>query len=204
MSDAPPPSNPDLSETVLDEVAGHRETVLVGDIVVLVEQYDEAYADERGVPVDRLVAYVENLARNGYDFDPDGVREGLDGKAVDSDTFAGTDAVYWVGEDRVSAFPPRWHDELDGETDVVRYVEVMLADIDDSESAFDHGGAGSGIPVPDLVNAVNAMSDMTREQVSSEINRLHDEGVFEEDTEQHPEARVRLVGQGDREDVSGR
>lgn len=204
MSNAPPPSDRDLSETVLDEIAGHRETILAGDIVVLAEQYDEAYAHERGVPVDRLVAYVEELARNGYSLDPDGVREGLDEKAVRSDTFAGTDKLYWVGEDRVSAFPPRWHEELDGETDLVRYVEVMLRDIDDSEDAFDHGGAGSGIPVPDLVNAVNAMSDLTREQVSSEISRLNSEGVLEEDTEQHPEARVRLAGHGDAEDVSGR
>ncbi|SFF90676.1 hypothetical protein SAMN04488063_0740 [Halopelagius inordinatus] len=204
MSNAPPPSDSDLSDTVLDEIAGHRETILVGDIVVLAEQYDEAYARETGVPADRLVAYVEELARNGYSLDPDGVREGLDRKAVDSRSFAGTDALYWVGEDRVSAFPARWHEELDGETDLVRYVEVMLDDIDDSESAFDHGGAGSGIPVPDLVNAVNAMTDLSREQISSEINRLRDEGVFEEDTDQHPDARVRLAGQGDEDDVSGR
>lgn len=196
MSNAPPPSDPDLSETVLDEIAGRRETVLVGDIVVFAEQYDEAYAGETGVPVDRLVAYVEELARNGYSLDPDGVREGLDEKAVESDSFAGTDAVYWVGEDRVSAFPPRWHDELDGETDVARYVEVILGDIDDSKSAFDHGGAGRGIPVPDLVNVVVTMSDMTREQVSSEISRLHSEGVLAENTSQHPEARVLPAGEG--------
>lgn len=204
MSDAPPPSDPDLSETALDELAGYRESLLVGDLVVLVEQYDEAYADERGVPVDRLVAYVENLARNGYSFDPDGVREGLDEKATESDSFAGTDNVYWVGEDRVSAFPPRWHDELDGETDVARYVEVILDDVGDSRSAFDHGGQGRGIPVQDLVNVVVAMTDMTREQVTTEIRRLHNEDVFEEDTSQHPEARVRLAGEGDEKDVSGK
>lgn len=196
MSNAPPPSDSDLSETVLDEIAGHRETVLVGDVVAFVEQYDEAYADETGVPVDRLVAYVEELARNGYAFDPDGVREGLDEKAVDSDSFAGTDKVYWVGEDRVSTFPPRWHEELDGETDIARYVEVMFDDIGDTESAFDHGGAGRGIPVPDLVNVVVAMSDMTREQVSTEISHLHSEGALVETTSQHPEARVLPADEG--------
>ncbi|MFC6826471.1 hypothetical protein [Halopelagius fulvigenes] len=197
MSDAPPPSNPDLSETVLDELAGRRESLLVGDLVILAEQYDEEYADERGVPVDRLVAYVEELARNGYSFDPDGVREGLDEKAVESDSFVSTDNVYWVGEDRVSAFPPRWHDELEGETDVARYVEVILDDVDDSRSAFDHGGAGRGIPVQDLVNAVVAMSEMTREQVTTEIRHLHNEGVLAENTSQHPEARVLPADEGE-------
>jgi hypothetical protein len=191
MSDAPPPPDPDLNETVLDELAGYEETLLVDDLVRLTEEYDEAYADETGVPVDRLVAYVEELARNGYSFDPDAVREQVDERAVESDSWAGSDAIYRIDGDRVSAFPPSWHEELGGESDLVRLVEVILAGVGDSRDAFEQGGQGRGVPLPYVVDAATAMTALTREQVTTELRSLRRGGALEVDQQDSPERRIR-------------
>jgi hypothetical protein len=199
MTDSQSSSEFDLSESVLEAAFDRGETLLVDDLIALAERADENADGAPGVTSDRLVAYVEELSRRGLAVDPDGVRTAVEERAVESETWVDADALYHVGDGRVSIYPRRWYDELAGETDLTRYVAVVLDDVGDSESAFAQGGAGPGVPERVLLSVAGVAGGLTRDEAKAELERLRDEGVVVEDADQHPNARVRLVDESETE-----
>jgi hypothetical protein len=99
------------------------------------------------------------------------------------------DAIYDVG-DGFSAFPARWHDELRGEEDVLRYVDVIDDDLSGGEKETATGATGDGVPQDLLLDAVSALGPFSRDGAKSEIERLREEGYVEELADQHPQARI--------------
>jgi hypothetical protein len=102
------------------------------------------------------------------------------------------------GEDRVSVCPESWYDELSGERDITRYIEVITSKLAHNDTEFDRGGAGDvgagdGIPENVLLDIVGVIGGVDRDDARSEIERLRDEGVLAEDADQHPNANVRLA-----------
>ncbi|AUV80938.1 hypothetical protein C2R22_04075 [Salinigranum rubrum] len=186
----------ELSTHVLEEAGQRGETLLIDDLIELVARYDDDGRD--GVRVDRLVAYAERLAEGGHPVDPDSIRPAVDDRLVDDTTWVGEDALYATGEGRVSLFPQSWYDELAGERDVRRYVEVLTTAIADSDAGLQRGGAGEqkagdGVPQSFLIDVAAVVGGLDREAVRGEVEQLRVEGVLAEDADQHPDGNVRLA-----------
>lgn len=178
----------DLDQEVLDAAEHRGQYLLVRELVALVERDDQAV--ERGVPVDRLEAYADALAERGVQsIDGEVVDEVLEGDLTAQDSWDGEKAIYDVG-DGVSAFPSDWHDELAGEDDIVRFVQVMSGDLASGHKHTDAGAAGEGVPEPLLLDAASALGPFSRDGATSELERLYQDGAVEERADQHPKARV--------------
>ncbi|WP_224269963.1 hypothetical protein [Haloprofundus salinisoli] len=184
---------PELNEHVLEEAGDRGRTLLVSDLVGLIERYERS--DRPGVAPDRVVTYAEGLAADGAQIDPDSVPSAVEERRTESSSWDDNDALYTVDDGRVSTYPERWHESLRGESDVRRYLEVILDDVGDSADAFDVGGAGRGVPRSLLLSATAVLGELNPTEAKAQIQALRDEGVLAEDADQHPNARVAFADQ---------
>lgn len=176
----------ELSEPLLEAAGGHSEYERPCDLVSLAEQY--AREDEPGVSRAWLFAHVEVLAEESG-LDEEAFRTTLEADTTDSETWTTDRAVYEVGEDRLSAYPPAWHEALGGETSLSEIVRYLL-----EESGYQPvtGGAGHGVTKQDLFSVAAAVGGFTRESAKDALERCRAEGRLVEDADQHPEANVYL------------
>ncbi|WP_129114774.1 hypothetical protein [Halegenticoccus tardaugens] len=181
----------DLNEHVIDEAAGRGDAFVLENLLALVERHERD--PEPGVPVDRLRAYAAAIDAAGGPMSEEQVEGTLDSRLVDAGTWSGGDRLYRLGDDRVGLYPASWYDRLADETYLSRYVEVILEDVDDSENAFETGGAGAGVPEDVLLTAATVIGDKDRGEAAAELEALGDEGYVVADAEQHPNARIRLT-----------
>lgn len=192
----------ELNDHVLDEAGRRGQSLLVRELLVLVERHHPT--DEPGVDRELLVEYVDALQEpTRVGFDADEALAIVDEKRSDAERWVDDGTIYAVGEDRVSAFPRRWHDELRGETDLKRYVAVLQEDV---SRAFDEGdgGRGRGVPEQTLLSAASAIGPMSREDAKERLEALRADGELVEDADQHPQAGVQLDERTDTEqDVQG-
>ncbi|ELZ27133.1 hypothetical protein C474_17334 [Halogeometricum pallidum JCM 14848] len=186
----------DLVDEILETATERGEFLVTTELVTLIERHDPAVieSNEFGVSEDRLISYVEALRSGAELLSVEDVKDALAEETVHSDTWVGEEKLYVTGENHVSVYPRDWHEALAGEDDVVRFVEYIVAAVDDSQEAFPGGGQGAGIPEETLINVVTTLGPLTWEEAKREIERLRDEDVFSEKADQHPEARVALDG----------
>lgn len=182
----------ELDEYVLEEAGHQGETLVITDLVSLVERHHPL--DAPGAPVDLLEAYVAELAETDARFEPENVREAVEERLVDSETWVDADALYPLGDDRVSNYPLRWHEQLGGESDVRRYIEVILDNLPaEGEETFDTGGAGTGIPKLQLLEIVEVLGGLSQGEVRRQLDELEDEGAIAGDVREYPNARIELT-----------
>ena len=179
----------DVSETVLDEVASRGETLTIHDLLRVIERYDTG----PGVPEDQLDAYIDALGTAG--FDAETVRNGLDKRLVEATEWQTETAVYRL-DGELSAFPPRWHEDLTDERDITRYVATMTAAIDGDAEGYAYGGQGDGVPEKLLLDTVVVFGDYAYGEAMDEVDRLRDDDLLTADADQHPNARVQLTPAG--------
>ncbi|SEO43994.1 hypothetical protein SAMN04487948_102428 [Halogranum amylolyticum] len=189
----------EFNDHVLAEAGDRGEKLLVDDLVLLIERHDGGTGP--GVAVDRVEAYAEKLAAQDAPVKPEKVGPAIEERRIDSyrwaadattsGTWFGSGTLYDVGDGRVSVLPAYWHDELAGETDLTRYLELIAADLDDSRE-FDSGGPDTGVPETLLVNAASVLSDLRWREARARLADLREEGVVAESADQHPNARVHL------------
>lgn len=190
-----------FNEHVLEEAGRRGDKLLVDDLVDLIERYDRT--DETGVSVDRVVAYAEQLETEGAPIEPDKVEPAVEERltetthwttdATASGSWFGSGALYDVGDGRVSTVPAHWHDELDGETDLTRYLEVIFDDVHDESDAFDSGGPGHGVPESLLLDAATVIGGLSREEAAEQLSDLYEAGVVDESADQQPNSRVQFT-----------
>lgn len=185
----------DLVDDIVDAAAERGENMVTEQLVTLVERRDPMALESNsfGVSEDRLLAYAEALPSGENQVSPDDVRTALSERTVRSKSWVGGDTLYAVGDDHVSTYPLEWHEALGGENDVRRFVEVILAEVGDSEDAFDRGGSGVGIPENELLNAVTVLGTLSWDEAKQQLESLREEGVVTELADQQPDARVRLA-----------
>ncbi|MDS0293639.1 hypothetical protein [Halogeometricum luteum] len=186
----------DLVDEIIETATERGEFLVTTELATLIERHDPAVieSNEFGVSEDRLKSYVEALRSGAELLSVADVEEALAEETVHSDTWAGEERLYVTDENHVSVYPRDWHEALAGEDDVVRFVEYLVAAVEDSREAFPGGGQGPGVPEETLLNVVTTLGPLTWEEAKQEVERLRDEDVFSEDADQHPEARVALVG----------
>ncbi len=102
------------SESLLREAGNRSEYLRPREFVALAERYAEgttAGADP-GVPREWLLAHVEALAGESH-VDAESFRSSPSEVTTDAETWTDDRAVYEVGEGRLSAYPPAWHEALE-------------------------------------------------------------------------------------------
>ncbi|MUV57442.1 hypothetical protein [Halogeometricum sp. CBA1124] len=186
----------DLIDDVVDAAADRGDNLVTTELTALVERHDPVAIESNafGVSVDRLVAYADALPEGGHEVTPDDVRAAA-AEAVESESWVGGGRLYATGDGHVSVYPREWHEALAGEDDVRRFVETIIAEVGDSEAAFGEGGGrGPGVPENVLLNAVTVLGTPTWEEAKAQLESLRDDDVVAERLDQHPDARVELVG----------
>jgi len=175
-----------VSDAVLDEAISRGETLIVHDLLRLIERYDTG----PGVPTETLDAYLNALGQNR--FNESALREGLDARLCEADLWTGESAVYQLNGG-VSAFPPRWHDELVGERDLTQYVATMTTAVEDGSEGYAHGGRGQGVPEKLLQDTATVFGGYSYAEARQELVRLRDIDLLTAGADQHPNARVQLT-----------
>ncbi|MFD1640643.1 hypothetical protein [Halohasta litorea] len=179
----------DLSDAVLEEAASRGETLTIHDLLRLIERFDTG----PGIPDTRLDRYLDALGNSR--FNESALREGLDRRLVDAADWETETEVYRL-DGGVSAFPPRWHDDLTGETDLTRYVATMTTAVEEGSEGYTHGGHGDGVPEKLLLDTAVIFGDYNYKRAMDEVDRLRDEDLLDAGADQHPNARLRLTPEG--------
>lgn len=178
----------ELRDDVVDEIV-HRGPATVRRTVLLVER---GHRTEPGVDREALDDYVDALeARDDFEFDPEWFYDELDDGLVDAEEWVDEDRLYRLGDDRISRYPPRWHDQLGGSDDVAEFVATLTAT--GFAESVGQSGAGGGLDEEALLDAVSAVGRVPKTEAKGELETLRDEGVVVEDADQHPHAGVYLA-----------
>ncbi len=181
---------PEFRQDVLDEAFHEGETLIVNDLVGLIERHHDD--GHYGAPVDLVEAYVERLAEEDSHYKPEGVREAIDEQLVESETWVDVGALYDVGDGRVSKFPLEWHEALGGEDDVYEIVTYLVDALPEGgRESFDTGGPGPGIPRQQLIDIAEIIGGLSQDEVKRQLEQLGERDEIAVSTEQHPQGRVR-------------
>lgn len=178
-------------QAVIDEAVHEGDSMTHGELFDLIERSDDEYP---GVDPEVVETYARELAaREDYAFDAEGFLDIVDERRVDEEEWAGPDHVYELDGDRLSQYPPAWHEELGGSTDAAEYVRFVT----EAEPMFieelSRGGAGEGIPEDTLVRLIATVGRVGKDDARAAIEEARDRGDIVEETEQHPQARVYLA-----------
>jgi len=178
-----------VSDVVLDEALSRGETLILHDLLRLIERYDTG----PGVPNETLDAYIDALGDSR--FNESALREGLESRLVDTNVWVDESSVYQL-DSGFSAFPPRWHDELTGERDLTQYVATMTTAVEGGSEGYAHGGRGQGVPQKLLFDTATVFGGFSYAEAKNEAVRLRDVDLLTADADQHPNARVQLTPAG--------
>ena len=178
------------SESLLREAGNRSEYLRPREFVALAERHAEGTdaGTGPGIPREWLLAHVEALDGESH-VDAESFRSSLSEVATDTGTWADDRAVYEVGGDRLSAYPPDWHEALAGTTSLPEMVRYLL---DESDYHPVDAGAGDGVPEADLLDIAAAVGGFTREAAKAALEECRGDGRLIEDVDQHPEANVYL------------
>lgn len=184
----------DPNEQALEEARQYGETLTARELLLIIERDErpsgpgvsretiDAY--DRAVATDDVLPFAEGQFRTTIDDDLSTASEWND-----------AEAYYAVGDDRVSLFPERWHDQLGDSDDLRQYVAVIEDDTASEDAAPDvpQGGIGTGVPEPLLLDAIIAIGGVEREEAKERLERHRRDGNLVQDADQHPDARVYLT-----------
>lgn len=186
----------EVDERVLAEAIQRSQNLLIEELVKLIERYHSH--EQPGVSQETLEAYAQALEEEpNYEFDTETFLSTVDERLTDTKTWYRDDALYEIDATRVSVYPPRWHEELGGSTDLRAYVQFLLDGDSGFQSDTASGGAGRGVPEQVLLDIVSVVGRVDRDTVKARLEDLRDNGELVQDADQHPDARVRLAERAD-------
>ena len=182
----------ETDERIIAEAADRGETLVVDELVRLIEQYHPH--DQPGIARETLEAYARRMEETTeHEFNAEEFLETIDERLEDGDSEYTTDAFYRLDDDRVSSYPARWHDELGGVTDLREHVRFLGALDPEGRSGADLGGAGGGVPEQVLLDAASIIGRIDPDAAKARLEDLRDSGDLVEGADQHPNARVHLA-----------
>jgi hypothetical protein len=181
----------DVDEDVLTEISQRGGNLLIDEVTALVERRDTTEAP--GVPRETLDTYADALREHlNFDIDTEEFSAAIDERLTDAERWAGTDALYDL-DGRISAYPPAWHEELGGSTDLKAYLALVEeASTGDREGGPD-AGTSEGVSEEWLLDAVATIGRAERDEAKEALEAPRAEGQIDEGPDQHPGAGVRLA-----------
>lgn len=180
-----------LDQDALDELLSRSETL---DIVELIRTLELFRVDDgHGVERKTVEAYAEEL-----NYDLEKVNGELENRLVDDEDWQSYDAIYKI-DDRVSTFPPLWHDELADTTDLTKHVGLIHEDVDRTEGPERESVTEKGVPEQKVIRAARSLSGMTQEEAQDKIAELRGEGKLTEPLDQYPKGEIRVADDEERD-----
>jgi hypothetical protein len=163
---------------------------LVEELIALVERRDTH--ENPGVPRETLDAYAEALAeRPNFDVDTEEFSTAIDERLTDAEEWSGTDALYDL-DGRISAYPPAWHEELGGSTDIEAYLALIEAAGTEGTESPDTG-TSEGVSEEWLLDTVATIGRVERDEAKEALEAARSDGRIDEGPDQHPDAGVQLA-----------
>lgn len=179
-----------LDDAVIEEVHERGERLLADELVELVEKHHRD--DQPGVSRALVDDYVDELEESST-FDAEALRVQLEEHLTDDRSYVDSNAVYELGDDRVSSYPASWHERLDADASLVDVVYVMTHSSGDTPDS----ASSSGVAKYDLYTAAQIFMGVSRDEAREQLTELRDEGVLLADADQHPRAGVTLTEDAD-------
>lgn len=187
----------EVDESVLAEITDHSQNVLFRELLLMIER---AHPETSGIARETLDAYARELgAATAVPFTPQELLDTIDDRLVEIETWVDTETLYRL-DDRISAYPARWHDVLGGTVDIPAYIRFIEDEVDGNETDLTRAQPGDGIHEQDLLDLVAVIGRTDRETVKSRLEHLRDRGDIAEGADQHPDAHVYLRERTDRRD----
>jgi hypothetical protein len=186
----------EIEEQAIEEIQHGGDSLLFGDQLLLIERHHPH--SQPGISREVIDKYVEALAANpNYQFNSDSFHRKLDSRITDTEAWVGGNRIYELESGRISRYPRGWHDQLNGETDIRRYIVFLQDEAPEFKKDIGFGGAGRGIPEQPLLDVVAVIGRIDRDDVKDTLEDLRRQGVIAEDADQHPNAGVYLPNRDD-------
>ncbi|WP_158055951.1 hypothetical protein [Halorussus halophilus] len=179
----------ELDRDALAEIDRRRDSLATREFVSLVERHHPH--DQPGIPRDVLDAYVEELAGASGTISTPQITRWIDERLTDEEIWV-DDGLYEVEPGHVSVFPRRWHDHLDGETDLREYVRFVLGEESGYREATGQHRSGAGVPRQLLVEAAVVLGGLHRADALDQYRTRRQARELIAYPDQNPEAEVRL------------
>ncbi|WP_458205254.1 hypothetical protein [Haladaptatus sp. NG-SE-30] len=172
-------------QQLVDELESRIRTLTLADAVRLVETHhtDQPTGVERGV----MSSYLDAIAY-GTDAFPTSFEDAL----TDARSWQGDGHIYELGDGRVSAYPPRWHDHLDDTTDLREYLRVLGAAVGTTKGDENETIVHDGVQEKMLLNVAAAIGGVETEHARNRLKELRDEGELKAYPSQHPNPWLQL------------
>ncbi|MGA9401875.1 hypothetical protein [Haladaptatus sp.] len=173
-------------EELVEELESQRQTIMLDGALRLVEEHHR----DTGAGVERELfeEYLDTMTFR-YEGFPSSVDEAL----VSEDSWHGGGHIYELSENRISYYPPRWHDELRETSDLREYLRVMETDAMETEGGDREAVTDDGALMDMLLDAAVAIGGMDREDARSQIETLKTDGEVRVYPEQHANPWVQRI-----------
>jgi hypothetical protein len=168
----------DADEDVVSEIVQRGRNLLADELVALIERRDAT--EDPGVSRETLDAYADALTdRPNFDIDTEKFSGAIDERLTDAERWAGTDALYDL-DSRISAYPPAWHEEFGGSTDIKAYLALVEeASTGGSEESPD-AGTSEGVWEEWLLDTVATIGCVERDEAKEALEATRAEGQIDE------------------------
>jgi len=181
----------EINDRTLHELLHHGRYLYPPDVVDIIERFHTA--EGPGVPRTLVTEYVAEVLRRLGPRAPYTLQRFerlLDGRVTDLDMWV-PHALFDVAPGRVSVYPARWHRELTGVRDPVRYVDVIRSDFAAAR------GLGPDEPLPPvpkatLVEAMVVLGGLDQPTAAGLVREARLDGRLIVEPFQNPEAKVWL------------
>ena len=174
----------EVREHVTAEIENRDETLTPEEFVRVIEAHHETRG--RGIDWATLEAYAEAVR---FDVDLDQFRE----RTIESDSWEAGDHFYSFGDDRVSVYPPDWHDTIAGTGDIREVIRVIQDETTEPEGDQREAVSERGVPEQKVLRVAETIAGIDRQAARDQLKRLRDEGEIEEFASQHRNPTIRLA-----------
>ncbi|NEU56824.1 hypothetical protein [Halorussus sp. MSC15.2] len=174
---------PAVDADLVERLSHHDEYFTAKELVRFLERHHAV--EGPGVPRDLVEAYAEEL-----EYDLDRLRTSLDDRQTDARTWQSGERLYNI-DGNVSIYPPSWHEQLAGTTDLPNYVEVMLESVRAPEGV-EIDQSDLGVSQEALLTAVEIIGGIDRGSARELLRSQRLEGNLVLWAFQNPEELVRL------------
>lgn len=174
---------PDVRERTVAALEKQHQTMTLHDFVRIVE----AHHSDAGAGVDRelLEAYADAVY-----FDVD-VSE-LDERLAPSDEWTDADQFYELDGDRVSTYPPRWHEVLSDTDDLLDLIELIEAETDEPTGEGPEAATEQGVNEELVLRVAETVADIDREEARRRLKELRQAGEIAEYPSQNRNPWIQL------------
>lgn len=174
----------EVREHVTAEIENRDETLTLEEFVRIIEAHHETRG--RGIDRETLAAYAEAVR---FDVDLDQIDE----RTVRSDSWEADDHFYDFGDNRISVYPPDWHETIAGTEDLREVIRVIQDETTEPEGDERESVTERGVPEQQVLHVAETIAGIDRQAAREQIKQLRQDGEIEEFASQHRNPTIRLT-----------